>query len=717
MMALVFTLCACATASEEIAGRMETLERHYEALHSIEVAPNQQDAKAEKLAELRRLLDEPVSSSDEVNALYTAMDDVRLWLWENAAQRPERAPGEFEETPEQWAVRTPTLTLTIARDDLHMTIMTPEATWRFVPCDDNDVAYGGELFSLRSAKTQQAKPFHTGYSAGMRLQFGGFQKAPGLTLYLTAYVSPTDVTFDIAADEDETGRALEAINWPKSAILPAREDVLTVCPVMQGALIPGNWPLQIAYEGLANSREFYMPWWGHIVDGHGIMTILETSIDAGGVCVHLEGGPTHMTPRWYASLGRLDYVRTLRYVFESDATYVSLAKRYRRYAQEKGRFVSLREKCARTPALASAIGSPIVSLASLVHYVREASMFNTVWFEVNHYLRTFDQITDDLRDLKERGIDRALVHLDGWGFYGYDNAHPDPLPPGYEQGGWDGLRRLAHACREMGYLFTLHDQYRDFYFNSPSYDDRLTVVDLDGERFEACQWCGGKQTVLSPRYAPEYVRRNYDLFAEHDVPIDGALLDVFSPMQLDESAQPGCPVTRADCARYRRECFDLLRARGFIVVTEEPTDYIVDAIDMVHHAPYGQHPHVWAGEEALAIPAPLFSLVYHDAVIVPWDLRDAGVWGIPKGMSSRLHGLLNAGPPYALPFWVPTVPEPFPAEQVLEAAKLAEHCAFLEMTNHEFLNPERTTQRTTFADGTQVTVDFATLEYEIEYGQ
>ena len=36
--------------------------------------------------------------------------------------------------------------------------------------------------------------------------------------------------------------------------------------------------------------------------------------------------------------------------------------------------------------------------------------------------------------------------------------------------------------------------------------------------------------------------------------------------------------------------------------------------------------------------------------------------------------------------------------------------------HHESLNPERTRQRTTFVDGTRVTVDFATGEYEIQLG-
>lgn len=50
---------------------------------------------------------------------------------------------------------------------------------------------------------------------------------------------------------------------------------------------------------------------------------------------------------------------------------------------------------------------------------------------------TFDQISDSLKQLKEKGIDRAYVHVDGWGFYGYDNGHPDVMPVGRNRG--DGM--------------------------------------------------------------------------------------------------------------------------------------------------------------------------------------------------------------------------------------------------------------------------------------
>jgi hypothetical protein len=47
-------------------------------------------------------------------------------------------------------------------------------------------------------------------------------------------------------------------------------------------------------------------------------------------------------------------------------------------------------------------------------------------------------------------------------------------------------------------------------------------------------------------------------------------------------------------------------------------------------------------------------------------------------------------------------------------AALHKRVGLLEMTNHEFLDKDRTRERTTFADGTTVTVDWKTRTTEIK---
>ncbi len=108
---------------------------------------------------------------------------------------------------------------------------------------------------------------------------------------------------------------------------------------------------------------------------------------------------------------------------------------------------------------------------------------------------------------------------------------------------------------------------------------------------------------------------------------------------------------------------------------------------------------------------PVFSLVYHDSLLQPWDMGEDGGWGIPNGDAGRLHCLLNAGLPYVHPG-----ADDQQISRVLEAAQLARRCGMLEMTSHEFLDDTRRWQRTTFSDGTSVTVNLDTKEYSISLG-
>ncbi len=706
MLSLLIAAMSLAAADDALVPRLETLKFHVERLHAITVPANLEGEKESKLKALEQKVAAGADGEKSFNDLYLAIDDVRMWLWNNAAQKPARAEGSFEDTADAWNVTTPALQFAWVKKDLSITVKTPAETWKFHPSDNKDIQAAGKSLSLKDAHSITVNPFNTGYSVGCLAVFGGFPDLPGFTLNSTVNLIGNEIVFELAAQEE--GIVLNEINWPKAVETGNSAQDLAVIPRMQGMLIPGNWPQAIHGKDLSNSRSFYMPWWGQIRNGHGVQVILETSDDAGGEYHHAKDGPTIITPIWYASLGRLRYLRTCRYVFDDQATYVTMAKRYRRFVQERGTFVSLKEKLARTPALENVIGKPVVHVGALYHFVQQASLFDKKRIENNHNLVTFDQISDSLKQLKEKGIDHAYVHVDGWGFYGYDNGHPDVMPVGEEQGGWDGLKRLADTCAAMDYFMIVHDQYRDFYLNAVSFDDRLTATRLDGSREETSTWCGGPQTILSPRFAPEYVRRNHDQFAAHGINVRGAYLDVFSVVPLEESAQPAHPLTRSDCARYRRECWAVLRARGYVVSSEEPADYTVGSIDLVHHGPYATSPNLGGGD-ATGIPVPLWSLVYHDALLLPWDMGEDGGWGIPKGDAGRLHCLLNAGLPYVGPG-----ASPEDIARVKEAAELAQRCGMLELTNHEFLDGSHRKQRSTFSDGTKVTVDLNSKEYSIE---
>jgi len=448
MWSIAFFLCML-TAGQTIPDRLSVLQTQLERLRAIQVPAELKDRAARQLDELAAAIAKGAASGEEVDGVYVRMDEVRTWLLANAIERPMPGGGEFFETSTDWGIKNGQLVLTITKKDLSMSASSAEAAWRWRPADDKDVELrDGRSFSLLSARRKEAGAFHTGFSAGMRITLADFPVAPRARIDVLVHLIGSEAVFEIVAVEDITN--LATLAFPKALETGTAETDVAVIPRMQGILIPGNWRQEIRYRDLANSRALYMPWWGQLAGEKGVQTILETSDDAGAEYAHVPGEPTRIQPLWYASMGRLRYPRVVRYVLDNKGGYVRMAKRYRRYVQETGQFVSLAEKRLRTPNLDKVIGNPVVHIGALHHNVKGSRFYRTTRMESNHQVQTFESLAASLRSLKTAGIAEAYVHLDGWGFYGYDNTHPDVLPPGPEQGGWNGIRMLADTCDSLG---------------------------------------------------------------------------------------------------------------------------------------------------------------------------------------------------------------------------------------------------------------------------
>jgi len=329
-------------------------------------------------------------------------------------------------------------------------------------------------------------------------------------------------------------------------------------------------------------------------------------------------------------------------------------------------------------------------------------------------LTSFADRAQQLRNLREKGVERAFVHVDGWITQGYDSAHPDVMPPCPQAGGTEGMRRLADTAHELGYQLATHDQYRDYYYDAPSFDSEQAVVDPYGRMPQNDMWYGGKQAFLCARFALGYVRRNFELLKSAGIQLDGTYLDVFACVALDECFHPLHPMTRRECMERRRACFDYVRALGIIVSSEETIGWAMHDLDLVHHAPYAQAlkpgGNILLGEvepESFGIPVPLLNLVYHDCVVIPW-FTSPETQEMPNHESGLLHALLNGGISY-----VGIGADTEEIRTVNTVAALHRRVALDELVRHEFIGGDPKRQKTVFASGVEVTVDFRTGEYSI----
>lgn len=562
--------------------------------------------------------------------------------------------------------------------------------------------------------------------------FVAFGKLLDFTLVCTAEITGDDtVEFTLRA-ENETGFDVQAVYFPAPFNSKEKGKIsYHVDAMRQGFLLPDGYKKNFLstfgfahYLRKINTGDCYMPFWGRVCDGHGFCAIVETPYDA---CMFSSFGKHSAfvnSVHWSSSLGKLSYERKLRFVFHTECDYNTIAKDYRAYLKETGQFVSIDEKIEKNPNIRRLLGCPVLH-HKIYSQIRPASKFYDPNGTNTFLYATFEARAEQMQKIKAAGLEKLYIHTDGWGEQGYDNNHPYILPPCPQAGGWDGLKTLADTCRRLGYIFALHDQYRDFYYSSPVFNKEKAVTSIDGSHPYCSIWDGGEHSFLCASQAPAFVKKTYGELEAHGVDVQGAYLDVFSVVPGDECFHPDHPATRKDSIRYRGECFDYLNDKGLIMSSEEPAMQLLDKIALVHHGPYTLRPQ--EDGAPVGIPVPLGSLVFHDCVMIPWNWWHN--WGIPKGEDGILHCALNAGMPYFHPFaqtdrkigndnrsadmeLLPEAELKAEIARVLPLTALQEKLYNKEMVRHEFLGSTRR-QRTTYADGTTVTVDFEKDTYAV----
>lgn len=582
-----------------------------------------------------------------------------------------------------------------------------------------------EIFFLEASSIEH-HVWKTGVGSGVRTDYAGFvvdgKEIPFCfeTIVWIEEVSG-DVFFEWIPIKEE-GLEIKAVYWPGYMEFDENSDRwYSVLNILQGLLLPNTWQNEVtklSFDGQMCSNTAYMPWFGQVKPGAGYIAICQQPWDAAYQVDHPANGPySHVSVRWLPSLGKMDYRRVMKYSFLEDCDYNDLCKVYRQYVKETGLFTSLAEKAAKNPLVDKLIGSAIVHKGIKTHVVPGSYYYDPDHPEKNDSLVPFAVRTKEIRHYKEKGIEKLYLHLDGWGDAGYDNKHPDYPPACKEAGGWEGLKELSDTIQDCGYMFGLHDQYRDYYFDAATFDKEFACQAPDGSIFEMNRWAGGRQTYLCATQAPFYVKRNFEEVLRHGIHLEASYLDVFTCNEGDECDNPRHRMTRKDCFAFRNACFEYLNSQNILPSSEEVTDWAMKSLVFAHYGPYDfmlQAP----GAPRKGIPTPLFNLVYHDCLILPWLMDHM------EGQEDyMLYALLNGGAAYmdkdgAYPgcdgaFDDSDKKLDEEIERYRIVAKLQERIAKCEMVKHEFLNNDWKQQRTTFSDGTVVSVDFNDNSYHI----
>ncbi len=605
----------------------------------------------------------------------------------------------------------------------YVTLSNGQQTWQeegehFVTLLKDNVSLS---FPLTDAKTIQTSLIQTGCRVGIETRYSDFPQDATLA-FSTIWWIDTELNGFVCelCPIQEPTHQLDKIQWPgHMAFNEIKKDHVTIFPLRQGALIQNGYEREIdlnkRWELEANY--FYttgacMPWWGQIRNRQGYQYIALTPVDGGYNFHHDAGSYTTVSPVWHSSLGKISHRRSGLYRFMNDCDYNVFCSAYREHLEEKGEIVTLKEKVQRNPKVNALIGSCVVHTVLSRHVVPDSWSYNKYTDEERNFVIPFEKKGEQLCALKEKGLRKAYLHLDAWGRMSYDNQHPDVTPPCQAAGGEEKMAELGETLHKIGYQFGVHDQYRDYYLDAPSYDAYYSVVDKTGRRPHCSLWQGGKQEYLCNMFCLPYVRRNYNWLKEHGIQLDGTYLDVFSCVKLDECYHPEHPQTRTQSMKARADCLEYCRSQGLIISSEEAIGWAMQHLDLIHHAPHAfvalPDPTTMCGKmlpEPIGIALPLVSLVYHDCLVVPWFMDNRET---PNNENGMLYALLHGGIPYVD---IEATKEDIHFANIVSA--LHEKVAFARMIHHEYVDNNAKIQKTTFDNGISVVADFANNSFTI----
>jgi hypothetical protein len=148
------------------------------------------------------------------------------------------------------------------------------------------------------------------------------------------------------------------------------------------------------------------------------------------------------------------------------------------------------------------------------------------------------------------------------------------------------MKALFDACKELGYTCWLHDQYRDYYLDAPSWNPEFAVHEeseggqpamFTGTRFKhdwqqgsiplMDNWDGGAQGYLNNLFMLGYMVKNSEAMFEHGIYPQGSYQDVFGYIPPDEDFNPDHLCTRTESMNARAAVFRWLAHHLRIVGT------------------------------------------------------------------------------------------------------------------------------------------------------
>lgn len=522
--------------------------------------------------------------------------------------------------------------------------------------------------------------------------------AMGMTAEIELDAQRSEFVFSVAG----TGELHEALRYPYP--FGSESGDRLVVPMNEGISYPVDDPSIETFRLIAyGGHGICMAFWGVTDDRQGHAVIIETPDDAAIRLLRQESRLV-IAPEWDPQKGQFGYTRKLRYVFFEQGGHVAMAKRYRDYARETGLLKTLAQKRSENPSVDLLVGAV------------------NVW--------NWDAEPVALaREMQAAGIERILWSRGGSG---------------------DVLK----ALNDMKVLTSRYDIYQDMMdpenfsmvqWKHPDWTTAAWPKDIilksDGDWLRGWgiegkngEWfhCG----VLCDRQAVDYARQRVPAELSSK-PYLCRFIDTTTAAPWNECYHTNHPMTRTESRVWKMKLLDFM-SREMKLVTGSETGHDA-AVPFLHYfegmlslGPYRvpdagrDMQRIWNDvpepvakfQLGHAYRLPLWELVYHDCVVAQW------YWGdynnkLPSLWEKRdLFNLLYGTPPMFMfdrKLWQ-AQKDRF-VQSYRNTCPYVRAVGYQEMTDHQFLTQDRNVQRTVFANGITITVNFGSTPHQLPSGQ
>lgn len=437
-----------------------------------------------------------------------------------------------------------------------------------------------------------------------------------------SYRISSDGTLSLPLDElYESGktRVRELVLWPELISGYEGEEKSLILPQGSGALVHlRNHPEKEERIGC------FFPW-----GAAGLMTLCGVTDGARSRVLIVDGGRFDMLLRLRTCWGsRRQYavapVFCIRdrvedaplhdeitiQLLELEGGYPAVARAYYEFMRVRHAIPTLSEKAAANPLLEYDSRAIAMRMRLACKELPTPILEQTPEHQpkLNCFM-SFADVRTVLEECRRQEVGPLDCCLVGWNYGGHDGAFPQIFPVEERLGGETELRRTIQRCRELGYRIGLHDNYFDSYTIADSF--RWEDVSRTAEQLPALSavLAGGQSYVVCPRRSVENARRN--MRETKQLGIDGIhFTDVLSVWPLEKCYSPAHPLSRRECALWRKKIFQLSHDTFGGSMSEGGQDWAFPELDRVYDLVDTPEMPAWCDEEI-----PLYPMVWHGSVL------------------------------------------------------------------------------------------------------